>query len=742
MKKLCFLLLVLMISISCVAHSESNQNENIFTRPYMTSSGLDAQGIDSVQLVDWIGDTCYAYLGDMSVYTYHSGERLEKYSQLPESPQEFDRSSIILDQKARDQLQETVTYIVAGNDGLYGYNAINGKFGRIDQAGIHWNDIRLDMDCINPNDELFPNRVIRSLLTEKRMYTLVFDGSNHNQFFGFDLLTGKSIEYKVDGAVNVCHAQSEDFLFLRRLEEGYRLSRLNTDTQTLSDLPLSMDAFPVNATVGGLAYDPDGDVICLAMKGQVYRSAAGGDFEPIAYVPTETLMTETPAWILPDGRYALCSMTGLYIRTQAQTLDHRQLVVHADAWTPIADENFCRRYPDIELNRIYEPITAEEAAQMLITQDDHVDVFEICADYTYASLVEKGLAGDLSVSEVLQYEAAAMLPEIAAVIKDEQGKLIAYPAEFRMWSCGIHEGYWRMIFGDRSLPANMDELMDAWIVWESEYKDEYPDIEFVFGFDYAQYCQKMITFFVQQYDSPGRQPDLGDPKLRNIINKLRQVYEIRTQRGRSTSDTRMATEGIASIVRFRAWDEVMYEPSKTVAVTSDNTLYNLYMGDYTKVQLTFAAGDTPRMDGTLYVYVVNPYSKDQDAALAYIECISELESAPYLYYAIHADYSEPYEWPDFHAWVESAIREKQQLKETKKALEGMEAPELSDIQAMIDYYELFLKNKESERWMISADTIAEHRKLLERLDLHVNSIYLGAPGSTAEQLIAQFSAVP
>jgi hypothetical protein len=136
-------------------------------------------------------------------------------------------------------------------------------------------------------------------------------------------------------------------------------------------------------------------------------------------------------------------------------------------------------------------------------------------------------------------------------------------------------------------------------------------------------------------------------------------------------------------------------------------------------------------------YVVNPYSKNMEEAVRFIECTAELECDPYLYYAIHPDLNTPYEWPNFQEQIQSAVEEKAYYEDVMNQLDGAYVSGSADIQAMIDYYDLFLKDQEEERWEISADTISTQRKLLETLDLHTDSIYLGASGSTADQMISE-----
>ena len=67
----------------------------------------------------------------------------------------------------------------------------------------------------------------------------------------------------------------------------------------------------------------------------------------------------------------------------------------------------------------------------------------------------------------------------------------------------------------------------------------------------------------------------------------------------------------------------------------------------------------------------------------------------------------------------------------------MDSPDIRDIQAIVDYMQHYIENQENERWMISEHTMQNQRKSLESLNLHQNTIYLGAPGSTVDLMIAE-----
>ncbi|NLB41216.1 MAG: hypothetical protein GX815_02980 [Clostridiales bacterium] len=738
MRKIFPFILLLSLIFTSTVQASPVRNEDFFSKEYIDDSGLADQGIQSTLSVDWGGDTCYVYMDDRSIFTYKEGEGLEKLCHLPQSPIPANQSVVVLDQTARDQLQKIVTNIVAGENMLYGFNVYNGKFGSIDREGIHWADVILDMSGLNPNDEMFPNRVVRSFLTAKNLYTLVFTEYGEFQFFGFDRNSGKATEYQIEGAVNAYREDEGKFLFLCRTDEEYKISRLEIETGIVKDIPLSMSQFPISENVGGFAYDKEIDSFFVAMKGRVFRSNSNGEFESIAYIPTEVLLPETPAWTLSGSRYVMRSMTGMYVRSESYSEDRKELVIRTNIWTPNAETKFKQAYPEYNLNFIRGFVTAEEVSQLLITRDDSVDIFEVSADFFYSALVRKEFAADLSSSSVIQNEVASMDTRIVSAITNGRGNIIAYPSQLRLWSTDIHEGYWGLVFGEHPLPANMHELLDAWIAWEELYADIYEDLVFITGYDYAQYCQSIITFYIQQNDTPEGDINLNHPDLKEALSKLRQINEIREQSGRLlTHNNEAQQENVASILRFRAWNQAMNKFSTSGAMTSENTIYDMYQWNYSNLPIVFSTGDQPQTDASLFVYIVNPFSRNIDDAIKYIEKVSEMDSEPYIYYAVHPQCTEPYEWPDFQQLIESYVQQKEQLEEVIKGADNMDSPDIRDIQAIVDYMQHYIENQENERWMISEHTMQNQRKSLESLNLHQNTIYLGAPGSTVDLMIAE-----
>lgn len=179
MKRMLVIMLTIIFASSLRGNvlAEAKDNIDVFDSAYMVEQGLcDSNGRLYFQAEDWDGETCYAYLTDMGVYIYEPNEKIRKLCTLPSEPENFYLIDGKLTDKEIAQLYETVTYIVAYNGNVYGYNVYSGGWGLIDKEGIHWDEVSLDFSCIFHEDSFFPYRIVRSFLDEEML--LVFANVN------------------------------------------------------------------------------------------------------------------------------------------------------------------------------------------------------------------------------------------------------------------------------------------------------------------------------------------------------------------------------------------------------------------------------------------------------------------------------------------------------------------------------------------------------------------------------------
>ncbi len=414
-----------------------------------------------------------------------------------------------------------------------------------------------------------------------------------------------------------------------------------------------------------------------------------------------------------------------------------QLVIQGMSSAKV-NEIFQSSYPDTLLTCNYETISSDTLSTKLLTQDDSVDLYMVQVDAAYASIKAKGYFASLAGSALLQ-QACGDFSDTMLEAVTEKDVLVAYPASLSLSTFGVNLDYWQLVFGDDPLPETMEDLLDAWILYEESYGDEYPLLDMWYGFDEETLCREFITYYIQTH-AEAASTLATDDALRNVLQKLRKVAELRKAHQRTLSEwDAEESEGKATIFSLFATRDAMYRNPSFYVNTQENLVYDISIFQYTPISLVWAKGDEEQAIGFMTVYVVNPYGKHQQEALQYIECAARLEANPYLYYAIHTTMTEPYEDPAFPSRVQSLSEDVERI-EAQLQSDDLDADTRFDLEAELSYDQQILQEQDQKKWLIAADTIAADRALLNHLNVNLNNIYLSAMTSSSdiEQLCSRY----
>ena len=330
-----------------------------------------------------------------------------------------------------------------------------------------------------------------------------------------------------------------------------------------------------------------------------------------------------------------------------------------------------------------DPLTADDLARYITTQDASIDIFVVKADYNFTQLKRKGYAAPLDASQALTASLAEMDESIAQVLLDENGALVAWPHELSIWEYGINEGYWEMFWPDRPLPKTFGEVLDAWIDWERNLAQDYPGVGFMnWEFDYAYLLETFMNLYVMQHDAEGS-VDFDSPELKSVLQKLQEIYEIRLAKGRSTSpdepDTQLMVQSETGpgYIFYVTTYIAMSDRNPTPNQTPDSYLYGVPKNSITELPLVFEEETVPYTNARMYVFVVNPYSTKIDAAIRFLECMAQVEANSRLYYAIHPGENEPYPRANYEQIRDSYTQQKAEYEEAiQQAKNGLSADEI------------------------------------------------------------------
>lgn len=275
----------------------------------------------------WLEDTFYMLLPD-GVYRWQPGQEVPAlYCSLPAAPawrQGWETTPISgLDEALRAEVEGAVSYLIAGDGALWGYNAYSGRVGILSEGGIAWQAQRMEQSLLFPGDSMFLRGIPQYGFVENGILTF-FAGVDSSLLppgegtllLRMNLETGECTQLPTNRA-SVCTYYGEDAVLLMRPRDGASMALSVMDLQdgTLSDLPLvvpfadrSNDGRP---SPGGLAYDPAQQQIAFSLDDEVFLSTAGGPFAPIAGL-TSSISYHNPAWITGGGHYVV-SGQGLHV---------------------------------------------------------------------------------------------------------------------------------------------------------------------------------------------------------------------------------------------------------------------------------------------------------------------------------------------------------------------------------------------------------------------------------------------
>ena len=425
-----------------------------------------------------------------------------------------------------------------------------------------------------------------------------------------------------------------------------------------------------------------------------------------------------PCWALADMGFTFGAEDPMEILTYCGNL------IPHDAMDKLLEND-----PDLQIRYIDDYIGASAVVQALTNHDAAVDVYRIPADYVYARMMDKRLAADLSVSEILSADAQAMDPRILELLTDEEGRLRAYPAEISIQRWYVSEGLWHLVWGDEPIPTTVEALLNAWLDWETNYADDYPEVAFLEGFTYTEWCRRLVELYALQYEQPGEYLDLNAPALRTALDLLDQINDVRRRANRATTNEDYEDGWMEYAPIFtRGMGEQVMESYWNFDSGIDPHLYGVEWTKLSPLPLTFAEGDPLKYHGSMEVYVVNPYSEHQETALKFIEYATYLESDPYIAYATHPHLTEPVEDPSHERWVTSFREEVARIEAELTTAEPADIPELRDQMTLASFS---LEQAEENRWLISTEDMEAYRAISDQIDYHTRSFFVGSRNEAA-----------
>lgn len=735
-KLLFFLLMALVFSLS--NNNEAKAQASLFTPQFLREEGFAGQDFQPVQGMAVLDDTVYVYTGASQVYSWRDGEGLKHYCDLPRVDADLFYADPN-DEQAQQQINIAVTHIMADEQQLYGLNAFTGRFGRIDTQGIHWQDLVLDASVLRIGGE-YPNPILQSLVLGDKLYLLVEEFSYNDgvtlALYALDKNTGISSQVEIDNLQTLARLDTDRLLLLTKDELGLQLVEYNTFSGAIKPFPISFSGIPAQMDVGGLAIGDGGSTIVLTAGSIVYQSKNAQGFVPAAILEEDLPQAQAPGYLTSDGRYLLLSGSHAQMTPLGDVSHLPRLMVQSGTLPGALRALLTLQHPQVVFTHVPAPVNPEQLAQALLTKDQTIDVFSLRVDHTFTSLIQKEYLFDLSQSPLIKQEMALLDPVLQQALTDDSGRVYGYPQLLKVWRHGFYEGFWNLGFEGQPLPTSYEEMLDAWLIWERDFARDYPEIEFVEAFDYATWCETLLSAFAMRQEMTGSLPDFTDSRLREQLEKLSQIARQRRENGTSVNLTQEEDDawfGKTSIFTSRMYD-ALQKPPEGASGEGPQSYYGVDIHADTWVPFSFLKDDAKRTDAHLYVYAINPYSDNLKEALALIELATTQQADPALYQAIRTAMADKVEDPAIKPLLEQALAEKTLLEQQIKDNGDQNTTALDERLAQVIHN---LKELEAQRWLISVAELARSQSL-PGLDVHANSLLVGDSGNSIQVMVKGF----
>ncbi len=490
--------------------------------------------------------------------------------------------------------------------------------------------------------------------------------------------------------------------------------------ETLCSLP--------SASCTGIAVD--GEYVYLSDTSHVYRyDASFAAPELVAYL-TPVYSSDNTAALVFCGQYYVASWddeSGVKsTSTDPSLLPSTVLRIAGGFYDTELLGGFCAAHPEIavELEDTYY-YQAEDIRQNMTSGDSACDLYALYfTEGSYDALRRKGYCADLSSSETLMAAVDSMYPFVQDVLTQD-GKLHAVPLNVSATTIGYYTAALDKVgLTADDLPTSLWGLLDFIEVWYEDYADEYPEIQ-LFEYSTDDYSTLLNLIFEAQMaacDREGTALTLDTPVVSKLLSRLEQLKPILQETSSSDGET-MVFDADSPGALFSSYADCL--PNRY----GHNPSY-----EATPLLLSLDEGMEPALHMNLSGMILNPASKNAEAAITFLEYVVEHMPADRRI-ALEPGYNEPLEY-EYYASNKKNIAD--WISEMEESMANASEEEKAMYEDNIQYARESLQSLEDERWAVDEEDIAAYRSLAAALVVPTSNPFYGESAKMTS-LLQRFS---
>ena len=460
-------------------------------------------------------------------------------------------------------------------------------------------------------------------------------------------------------------------------------------------------------SIYSMVYDEAKDTLYFACNGELCRMK-GADASTIESISALAVNNGDgqPTFLTDDGRYLTGDYQTVVLRgTDPSPRAEISLTVYSsyNSYVQNAAYTFGNTHSNVE---VVMATSYEDVVQAMMNQSDAVDIYVLSvSDPGYAALLERGYLADLSSSDKITNFVNSVYPGLQDVLIRD-GKVVALPVELYT-SCMSYSPKAAEALGVTELPTSWLELFRFLAEDAPALLESHEGYNILPTYNTAEDMRnQLFTQMFQDYMLYLEKEDVEFAFDTDLMHSLLDAFE------------KIDFTKLGLMEDYDDDDSVSYssDDDKTLFSTwgtVDCQMYNMTSTSTLPLMLSLGTEDSPRLRAEMSVAFVNPYSKNQEAAIEYLETTVDGMEQTFII-DLCPDQNEPV----LNAYYEQNI---QSMKEYKDSLEQQIAEctdedEKAALQEQLEsqqqYIDEYTKNNAYDA---SEESIAKYREYGDKL---------------------------
>lgn len=731
------MVLLLMVAAALPALG-ADKDLNTMTREELLDLGLNSPP----RSIAMVGDTLYMY-GSGMLFALKEGETTyTSAGQISPINSDYMESLEECISMYGDDAYAYVSSILAWEDTLYALNGLSGQMIPIDLAA---GTLRMEEALSLPWDQMaqdygyaiMVDMVMQHAIVGDTLYLLT---QGVNEFYGktrltaFGLRDGSMREYQTQFMQSFTPYKEGKFLaMVYDQENAYDMMTESLRFPDLAVFDPAGDSLQVirplddlgSHEIGGFAYDPGINTLYCAVPGKVMALPGLGAAQQVNYLPTDSIFWDNPVGLWKDI-YVYGDYIGVYLRdTDPAAMVGIMPLTLYNLYPNSSYNKFIVEYPKVPLlmsTAYYN--NAQDLILALSAGTETADILAMDVGFdNYSEVMNKGYCYDLSASAVIVEKLGAMYPVFRdAVTKD--GKIYGVPVSFYGTGLGYAPIHWEEAgLSKAQLPTTTMDLLAFVKWWAEEGSIDNPDTLLMEGT--AQPRDRIwwiiIGEYVAYYQSAGKTLTFDTALFRRLAAAFEAI------------DFTNITLAVSD------YSEDLYElPYLFMEGIEVLSLYSVSEDPYmTPLPLPLDEGMEKNIPADLRVAFVNPYSKNLDMAVKYLEYQVLYPDDEYEI-TLYPGNNEPVLNPGYDQMM---TRYKDDIERFEKQLETAAPEDLRRIGEEIAWRQDALNQSEEFKYQYSAEEIAAYRAVAEYIYVRPQSflsMYADENAAFLRQLINRY----